>query len=112
MKTLDIAKATGSLAELARKPDREALILTVEGKPVAVLLPVWDADVETVSLSLNPKFLAIIEESRRSQEREGSISSEEIRRHFGLPPAPGPNSRPKRTKSTAKSRVRKNASEV
>lgn len=86
MKTLDIGNATGTLAELARRPDREPLILTVAGKPVAVLLPVKDADVETVSLSFNPQFLAIIEDSRRSQEREGGLTTDELRREFGLPP--------------------------
>jgi hypothetical protein len=84
------------------------LILTVDGKPVAVLLPVWDADVETVSLSFNPKFLAIMEESRRSFDREGGISSEEIRKHFGLPPTAGQDANPMKMKSTANSRARKN----
>src|SRR5262245_40169521 len=112
MKTLEIAKDASSLAELARKSDRESLILTVKGKPVAVLLPVWNADVETVSLSFNPKFLEIIEQSRRSQEREGGISSEEMRRRFGLPPYVDRNPKSKRLKATALKRTKKNDGQV
>jgi antitoxin (DNA-binding transcriptional repressor) of toxin-antitoxin stability system len=87
MRTLELAQADGLLARYAEAAEQEPVIVTVKGTPIAVVLPVHNADVETVSLSLNPKFLAIIERSRRSYEREGGISSEEIRRYFGLPPA-------------------------
>ena len=43
------------------------------------------ADAEAISLSTNPRFLAIIERSRLRQKREGGISSEEMRRRLGLP---------------------------
>ena len=43
-----------------------------------------NADFETVSLSTNPEFLAIIEEPRARQQSEGGTSSKEIRRKLGL----------------------------
>ncbi|GFP20502.1 hypothetical protein HKBW3S03_02005, partial [Candidatus Hakubella thermalkaliphila] len=43
-----------------------------------------NADMETVSLSTNPQFLALIERSRARQQAEGGISSEEMRRRLGL----------------------------
>jgi uncharacterized protein (DUF433 family) len=43
-----------------------------------------NADMETISLSTNPKFLAIIERSQARQEAEGGISSDEMRRRLGL----------------------------
>ena len=43
------------------------------------------AESETVALSTDPKFIAIIERSRLRQEREGGISSDEMRRRLGLP---------------------------
>ena len=52
------------------------------GRPVAVLLPVEGADLETVSLSLNPQFLAILERSRARQIAEGGVSAEEMRRRL------------------------------
>jgi hypothetical protein len=41
------------------------------------------ADMESLSLSLNPDFMEIIERSRQRQDEEGGISSEEMRRRFG-----------------------------
>jgi hypothetical protein len=88
MKTLDVGEATAVLASYPKNPHPEPVILTHNGKPLAVLLPVRNADVETISLSLDPRFLAIIEQSKKSLLLEGGFSSEEIRREFGLPPAP------------------------
>ncbi len=53
-------------------------------KPVAALVPVGNADLETVTLSTSPSFLAVIERSRARQNAEGGISSEEMRRRLGL----------------------------
>ena len=41
-------------------------------------------DAETISLSTNPKFLRIIERSRKRQRKEGSLSSDEMRRRLGI----------------------------
>ncbi len=84
MKTVEIDKATKSLAEYARESVAEPLVITQEGKPVAVLLPLENGDLETVSLSTNPRFLDIIERSRSRLAEEGGLSSEEVRRQLGL----------------------------
>ena len=84
MKTIEMAKATGPLMEYARKVKREPVILTAKGKPVAALVPVVNADLETAALSTHPRFLALIERSRARQKKEGGISSEEMRRRLGL----------------------------
>lgn len=44
-----------------------------------------NADIESVSLSSHPKFVALIERSRARQEVEGGISTEEMRRRLGKP---------------------------
>jgi hypothetical protein len=54
------------------------------GKPFAALVSIRNADNETVSLSMNRKFLAVIERSRSRFKKEGTISSEEMRRGLGL----------------------------
>jgi antitoxin (DNA-binding transcriptional repressor) of toxin-antitoxin stability system len=59
------------------------LVVTDHGRPVAALLPLPNADMETVSLSTSPKFPALIERSRERQSKEGGISSDEIRRRLG-----------------------------
>ena len=84
MKTIEIGKATAPLAEYARKVKREPVVVTAKGKPVAALVPVGNADLETVALSTSPSFLAVIERSRARQKTEGGISTGEMRRRLGL----------------------------
>ncbi len=83
MKTLEVAQATAPLADYARDVKTEPLILTMNGTPVAALIPLENADVETVTLSTHPRFLALIERSRARQQTEGGFSSEEMRRRLG-----------------------------
>ena len=79
MKTVEVAKATLPLADYTKKVKKEPVIITREGKPVAALVGISNADIETVSLSNNPKFLNLIERSRARQKSEGRISTEEMR---------------------------------
>ena len=84
MKTLDITEATASLADYAQEANQEPVIVTREGKPIAALMPIENADWETVGLSTHPQFLALIERSRSRQKAEGSISSAEMRRRLEI----------------------------
>lgn len=76
MKTVEISE----IASLMENYDQTELplILTRNGQPVAALFSVEDVDMETLSISMNPKFLSIIEESRKSQKEEGRIFLEDI----------------------------------
>jgi prevent-host-death family protein len=85
MRTLEMEEATGSLVEYARQVmSKEPVILTVGGRPVVALVPIENADLETVSLSTHPQFIALIERSRARQKSEGGLSSKEVRRRLGL----------------------------
>lgn len=84
MKKLEMAKANAPLSEYAKDVSEEPVILTVNGRPVAALVPIENADLETVTLSTNPKFLALIERSRARQKSEGGVSSKEMRQRLGL----------------------------
>lgn len=84
MKKIEMAKASGPLSEYAREARKNPIIVVSKGKPIAAVVPIRNADVETVSLSTNRKFLAIIERSRSRQKKEGGIPSREIRRRLGL----------------------------
>lgn len=84
MRTLEMAQATAPLAEYARDVSREPVILTVRGKPMAALVSVENADLETITLSTHPQFIALIGRSRARQRAEGGISSEEMRRRPGV----------------------------
>jgi len=55
------------------------------GNCVPTLIAVANGDRESISLSTNPQFMAIIERSRARQAAEGGIPIEEVRRRLGLP---------------------------
>jgi prevent-host-death family protein len=82
MITLNKNEAKASLADYVDKINNDPLVVMVNGKPVAVLLPLENVDLETLSLSMSLKFRAIIERSRLRDETEGRLSSEEVRRMF------------------------------
>jgi len=84
MKILEMTEATRSLASYTSEVAEEPLVVTADGQPVAALMGIANADLETVSLSTNPRFIALIEHSREQQKREGGISSAEMRRRLGL----------------------------
>lgn len=84
MKTLEMAEAKAPLAEYAQEVNKEPVILTVGGKPVAALVSIENADLETVTLSTHPSFLALIERARVRQKTEGGIPGAEMRRRLGL----------------------------
>lgn len=85
MKTVEVKKAILSLANYTKKVKKEPVIITQEGKPMAALVSISNADIETVSLSNNPKFLALIERSRAKQKSEGGISTDEMRLRLKKP---------------------------
>jgi prevent-host-death family protein len=84
MKIIDLTEATETLATYAAEVAHGPVIITVAGKPVAALVAIENADLETVSLSTNPAFLALIERSRARHQAEGGFSSAEMRRRLGL----------------------------
>ena len=82
MKVIERADATASLAEYAADVDNGPLVVTNHGQPVAALVPIANADLETVALSTNREFLDLIDRSRARVRAEGAISSQEMRRRF------------------------------
>lgn len=84
MKKIEIRKASGSLAEYARQCRKNPIIVVKEGRPVAAVVPIRNADAETAALSTNRQFLAVIKRSRLRRKKEGGVSPKEIRRRLGL----------------------------
>lgn len=85
MKTLDVSQATGTLSQYVRELNLEPLVLTDGDQPVAALMPIEEADLETVALSANPKFWAVIEQARAERRAGAGLSAEEVRRQLGVP---------------------------
>jgi hypothetical protein len=116
VKKIDLKQAADFLATYSPKESDEPIVLMNGKKPIAVLVPTGDADLETISLCYSPAFHAILERSQRSAETGRSYTSEEIRQEFNLPPfdperarANGKRAKPKAAKSAAvrKSKVKR-----
>lgn len=102
MKRLKLTEATASLAEYTRALNQEPLVVTERGKPVAVLVPVAGLDLEALSVGTDPKFLDLIERSRRRQRDEGGIPDQELRPRLGLKPTVSRSAKPNGRKKTRK----------
>jgi len=79
VKTLELRKATGSLAAYVGDTRKEPVVFTVKGDPVAALVPVTNADLETISLGSNRKFLRLIGRSRTAWKTKGGVSAAKVR---------------------------------
>jgi prevent-host-death family protein len=80
VKTVEMAEATASLSDYARKARKETLIVTRRGKPVAALISV-DArtDLENLVVTTHPTFRAIMERSEARYKTEGGLSTKQVR---------------------------------
>jgi len=96
MRTVELEEATAPLAEYARRARREGVVVTLRGRPLATVQAVPEhADWESLAIGMHPKFLEIMEQSRRAHREQGGISPDEMRRHFGIKPKRKARSKPK-----------------
>jgi PHD/YefM family antitoxin component YafN of YafNO toxin-antitoxin module len=79
MKRIEIQDATSPLAEYAGNIKRDRILVTKKGKPDAALVTPDDFDWETLSLSLNPEFIELLEHLRESYRRYGGIPLHQVR---------------------------------
>ena len=84
MKTLEVVDAVAPLAEYALDLKNESVILTVDGRPVAALMAIDNADLETAFLSTSSQFLTLIERARSRRKTNGGVSAQEMRQRLGL----------------------------
>ena len=84
MEKIEVTLATNSLEQYARELDEEPLVLTERGRAIAALMPIDDANFESLALSLSPKFQALIERSREEHRNGASLSADEVRRELGI----------------------------
>ncbi len=67
MKVIEQTQATDALADYAAKIDSGPVVVTSHGQPVAALVPIENADMETVAWSTNREFLDLIEQGWRHE---------------------------------------------
>ena len=88
MKAIEISEVS-ALAPHVQPGCSEPLLLTDHGRVVATVVPADEDDAQSMLLSINPTFGAILERSRRRLESEGGLSSDEVRKVLGVPAKPG-----------------------
>jgi hypothetical protein len=84
MKVVPLEGVTFTVPELVEMAKGEAIILTRDGQPLVAVRDVSGSDWESAALAHNPKFAALIEQSRRSYRDRGGISLEQLRRELDL----------------------------
>ena|SRR5581483_3909967 len=79
MNTATVADIQARLSAYLRKTEDGPVVVTRNGKPVAVLLAVTDdAELERLMLAHSPKFRALLDKSRRQIAETGGIPHEQF----------------------------------
>ena len=99
MKVVPVEESDVTASQLAKMAKSGSVILTRNGRPLAAVKDLSGSDWESVSLANNPRFIALIEESRRSYREQGGIPIDDLRKEFGL--------RPRSTKKSRRGRTQK-----
>src|SRR2546425_12608623 len=74
MKTASVAEVKARLSAYLKESQDGPIVVTRNGRPVAVLLAVTDEDeLERLVLAHSPKFQALLDKSRRQIEETGGI---------------------------------------
>jgi len=84
IRTVEIGEADGPLSEYAHAAEAGPIVVMDAGRPVAVVVSVEDADLETISLSENPDFIAMLERARAEYRAQGGLTTDEVRERLGL----------------------------
>ena len=79
MKIAPLAQVKDHFSEYINACQESPVVVTKNGKPVAMLVPVQDDDdLDSLILTHNPRLLAIIEEGYKSVKETGGIPHKEF----------------------------------
>ena len=79
MKIAPVAEIKARLSEYVTACQEEAVIITKNGRPAALLVPLTDeTDLEAVVLAHSPRFQQIIRKSRQRIAKTGGIEHEKF----------------------------------
>jgi len=80
MKSIKLPKEIKPLLAVAETDEEETLVFTANKKPVAALVSLRNADRESLALSMNREFLAIINQARKEIRAGKTVSLEDLER--------------------------------
>lgn len=101
MKTIKLSQASRPLAEYAAELGDEIMVLTDRDRPVAAIVPLRQADQESLALSNHPGFLGIIAQSRADVRAGRTVSLDSMKRKFRTRQSPHQPLRPAKARRTA-----------
>ncbi len=79
MKIAPVAEVKAQFSAYLKECEAGPVIITRNGKPAAVLLPIQDEDeLERLILSYSPKFQAILKQGRQQIQESGGINHDEF----------------------------------
>lgn len=80
MKVASVADVKANLSAFIKASEQELVVITRNGKPVAVLLPMEDDDeeLERLALAYSNRFQAILREAREQIYATGGIPHDEF----------------------------------
>jgi prevent-host-death family protein len=79
MKIIPVAEAKNKLSEYIERSSEEAVIITKNGKPCAILIGVTEEDdLEHYVISYNKRLREILAQSIQSAKEKGVLSHEEV----------------------------------
>ena len=82
MKTIEMSTARKPLAEYAKEFGEDIVILTDKHKPVAAVFSLKKPGSASARLSVNPKFMKIIEKARKDFARGKKQSLEDVEKEL------------------------------
>jgi prevent-host-death family protein len=84
MKIASIAEVKANLSAYVKASEEELVVITRNGKPVAVLLPMGDEEeLERLALAYSKRFQAILTEARHQITTTGGIPHTDFWREMG-----------------------------
>src|SRR5271154_2869571 len=96
MKIIGLKEAKAQLSEFVDAAQRDRVLITRRGQPAALVIGVEGQDLEQIILGSSLDFWKMIDERRK--KTSPPLTSEEIRRSFGVGAPPG-QGKPRRKKS-------------
>ncbi len=80
MKFASIRDLKNKTSEILRNAENEDVLITLNGKPRAILTGVTEADFEDYLLERSPTFLKALEAARSEYRDKGGVSVEKYRK--------------------------------
>jgi prevent-host-death family protein len=74
MKFANVRELKNKTSEILRKAEKEAVVITSNGKPRAIITAISEEDFEDYLLESSPQLLQVLEEARQEYSAKGGVT--------------------------------------